>query len=194
MITAFLSSMMFYMVCTFPLYIVARVVYVKWRRVHLNLVRELLLALFSLYAIAISSQTIIPHWSIGVDSETGKLFVDMHLRQYKSYNFVPFSTIEMYFVGVGDTASQWSLISVYNLAGNVILFVPIGLFVPLLWQRWRTWLGILMVAIAVPFFIEFIQYFIGRSSDVDDLILNAVGIMWGYFVYKLFAAILSIKR
>lgn len=186
MITAFLSSMLFYMLITLPVYIVARVTYLKWSGLPFKRDRELVLTVFFLYAVAIGSQTIIPDWSISIDYETGKRFIDVHMREFKSYNYVPFSTIGMYFVGVGGAESQWSLISFYNLAGNVILFMPIGVFIPLLWSRWFTWKRMTAVALIVPFFIEFIQYFIGRSADVDDLILNTVGILCGYGLYKLF--------
>ncbi|AYV71401.1 hypothetical protein C2H98_07265 [Niallia circulans] len=42
------------------------------------------------------------------------------------------------------------------------------------------------MAIGIPLLIEILQLFIGRSTDIDDVILNALGIMFGFSLYKIF--------
>ena len=44
------------------------------------------------------------------------------------------------------------------------------------------------------FLIEFIQYFIGRSADIDDLILNTLGAMLGYFIFYIFSGLFRNKN
>ena len=61
---------------------------------------------------------------------------------------------------------------------NALIFVPIGFFVNLLWRRPRWWKG-LAVGFCSSFAIEFLQLFVNRSTDVDDLILNTTGAFLG---------------
>ena len=65
------------------------------------------------------------------------------------------------------------------LVGNVLMFVPMGIFLPLTFprlSRQKLWLS----AIIVPIIIEIIQPIVGRSFDIDDLICNSIGILIGY--------------
>jgi glycopeptide antibiotics resistance protein len=72
---------------------------------------------------------------------------------------------------------------VQNAAGNVALFVPLGILIPLVWRHLRFWSG-LQIAIALSFSIELIQYLSRawgsyRSADVNDVFLNGVGACLG---------------
>lgn len=77
--------------------------------------------------------------------------------------------------------SPWLM---FMLLGNIAMFVPLGFFPALLWRRWRWWKALLL-----GFFsscaIEFIQFFIGRSTDIDDVILNTTGALLGFALYAL---------
>ena len=86
-----------------------------------------------------------------------------------------------------------SRIAFYNLAGNVVLFIPFGFFIPLLWKRFRSIGTMLLLSFCIPLFIEGTQYFIGRSSDIDDVLLNAIAIFLGYGFYLL-VNFIKIKR
>ena len=63
-------------------------------------------------------------------------------------------------------------------AANALIFVPIGFFTNLLWRRPRWWKG-MAVGFCVSLTIEFLQLFVNRSTDVDDLILNTTGAFLG---------------
>lgn len=91
-------------------------------------------------------------------------------------NFVPLKTIRGYFAVSGD---QFYV----NVGGNIILFVPLGFGLPLLWRRMHNFILLNLVMLAVPALVEFIQLFIGRSVDVDDVILNFVGGAIGALAY-----------
>ena len=75
----------------------------------------------------------------------------------------------------GDTLGEWGF---YMVLANALIFVPVGFFPNLLWRRPRWWKG-LAVGFCASFAIEFLQLFVNRSTDVDDLILNTTGAFLG---------------
>ena len=76
-----------------------------------------------------------------------------------------------------DTFSQ----STYILAANVILFMPFGLFAALLWRGFG-WKRALLTGGCITLFIECCQLFIGRTFDIDDLMLNTLGVLCGFLL------------
>jgi glycopeptide antibiotics resistance protein len=71
----------------------------------------------------------------------------------------------------------------YNAKGNVLLFVPLGILLPLVWRRLRFWRGV-QIAIAVSAGIELLQYFSRRwgsyrLADINDVVLNVFGALLG---------------
>lgn len=77
----------------------------------------------------------------------------------------------------------WSAIWV-NFPGNIVMFMPIGFFIGLLSDKPRWWKGALS-ALLLSVFIETMQLFVSRGTDVDDLILNTLGGLAGYWVFLL---------
>lgn len=70
------------------------------------------------------------------------------------------------------------------LAGNFLMFLPMGVLLPLVFPRLsrsRLWL----LPAAIPLAIELLQPLVGRSFDTDDLLLNALGIAAGLGVTAL---------
>ena len=67
------------------------------------------------------------------------------------------------------------------LVGNFLMFVPMGLFLPFVSTKING-KSILKIAVIIPIAVEIIQPIVGRSFDVDDLILNFIGIVVGYFI------------
>ncbi len=95
-------------------------------------------------------------------------------------NFLPFKTILPYLLG----KRGW-LIAMINLGGNIILFVPIGFLVPFVYQK-MNWQKALALAVAAPLLIEGIQLVFRLGIfDIDDVILNALGIIVGYSLYRI---------
>jgi VanZ family protein len=67
----------------------------------------------------------------------------------------------------------------YNAAGNVVLFFPLGILLPLVFSRVRFWRGV-QIALALSASIELVQYVSAawgsyRLADVNDVILNVLG-------------------
>jgi len=97
-------------------------------------------------------------------------------------NFLPFKTVLSYLRG-----EHRQLIAVFNLAGNIALFVPIGFLVPFVYRK-MTWKKSIALAVAVPLAIEGMQVaFHAGIFDVDDVMLNALGIIIGYWVFTFIA-------
>ncbi len=70
---------------------------------------------------------------------------------------------------------------------NVVLFVPLGALVPMLWKKMRRWYSTLVLGALFSVFIEITQLMNYRKSDVDDLILNTAGTLIGYGLYLIWS-------
>ena len=80
---------------------------------------------------------------------------------------------------------EWVL---YMLLGNVAMFLPLGFFPALLWRRPRWWRSVLSAG-GASLLIEVLQIFVDRSSDINDLILNTLGGLTGYGLYRLLSGL-----
>lgn len=97
-------------------------------------------------------------------------------------NFVPFQTILPYLFGY-----KGLIIAGVNLVGNIALLVPIGFLVPLIYRN-LTWKKSLALAVFSGLFIEVMQTVLRVGIfDIDDVILNALGVMIGYFAFVILA-------
>lgn len=72
-----------------------------------------------------------------------------------------------------------------NCVLNVILFVPLGVLLPLLWNRFNSLARTALFGIGVSLTVELVQLFTFRTTDIDDLITNTAGAIIGFFIYKL---------
>lgn len=73
-----------------------------------------------------------------------------------------------------------------NLFGNVGLFFPLGAFLPALFSKLQRFWWFALLSALVILLLELTQAATGLGTfDVDDLILNAVGVVLGWFIWKL---------
>ena len=72
-------------------------------------------------------------------------------------------------------------------AQNVLLFLPFGLLAPLLWRDLQRWQYTACAGLSLSLLIELSQLCNNRRTDVDDLILNTVGAVLGYLLFRLLA-------
>lgn len=192
LIQLYIEKMLIHMLVAIPFYVVGRLIFIKNKQVEVKLMRELMMAGFTVYMIALASQTIIPQWEMGIASDTGKFYFEVHrVNQSAGVNLIPLHTIFDYAFHTNAEVMDWGMVSLLNLAGNVFLFSPIGFFLPFIWKRWQSFRKILWVGLGTTCFIEFVQFFIGRSSDIDDVLLNTIGVLIGYWAYYLFCRKIS---
>ena len=98
----------------------------------------------------------------------------------RSLNLIPFRALQ----------ETWQMPGPKQLAqtvANVVMFIPLGFTLPLAFRNmrsfWKTSLTLALFSLA----IEATQYFIGRSADIDDLLLNTLGGMLGCLLFFLLA-------
>jgi glycopeptide antibiotics resistance protein len=94
---------------------------------------------------------------------------------WASNNFIPFKEIFRYRIA--------SRLFFKNVLGNMIMFMPFGLFTGYYLKSEKVTLPLFLTIIA-SLSIELVQLSIGRVFDVDDIILNIAGGLFGYFVYS----------
>lgn len=67
---------------------------------------------------------------------------------------------------------------------NIALFVPLGFFLPLLWDRFRKAGYAIIFGFFLSLTIELLQTLTYRATDVNDLLTNLAGTVVGYFLAK----------
>lgn len=156
---------------TWPMLIISIVIMVSVRLTYLIknkqkivFYKEIIMLCFAIYILClfqvVTSQDDIVSWS--------------------SNNFIPFKEIMRYNIT--------SRLFLKNVLGNMIMFLPFGFFLGFYLKLDKPKLNILLTLIA-SFAIETVQMCIGRVFDVDDIILNVLGGLIGYYIYILFRKI-----
>lgn len=97
-----------------------------------------------------------------------------------SANFIPFKTIKMYIRYYG------SLNSFENLFGNILIFIPLGCFLPKALIKMKNIFWILIFSGCFILDIELFQLVTRFGEfDVDDIILNLFGVLIGFALYHI---------
>ncbi len=109
-----------------------------------------------------------------------KLLTNTELNTSSGLNLVPFKEILRYEVGTYGFY--------FNVIGNILLFVPFGYFVSSYVKASKV-SHILFISVITSTTVELVQHYIGRSFDVDDILLNVVGAIIGFLLYIGFTAI-----
>ena len=87
-----------------------------------------------------------------------------------SYNFIPLYGM---------------LTDITNSYLNVLLFIPLGIFVPCLWPEYRSMMKTVGLGLMTSLGIEILQIFTFRATDINDVITNVAGTMIGYLIGRL---------
>lgn len=95
-------------------------------------------------------------------------------------NLIPFKEMLRYPVGSENFYRQ--------VVGNIILFMPFGFFATY-YTKVNKIRNISLITFLVSLTIEVVQKFIGRSFDIDDIILNVIGGVVGFLIYVALDAI-----
>ena len=98
-----------------------------------------------------------------------------------SSNFVPFKTILNYILDFNHyNLSTW----LFNMIGNLLIFFPVGVLFPVIFNRINSYNHILYITISMSLLIEISQY---RASlgvfDIDDIILGVTGSLIRFHLY-----------
>ena len=142
--------------------IAARISYLKQHHKKIVFYREIFSLIFIIYILLL--------YELVTNTERGN----------GGLNLIPFTEITRYELG--------SDLFIYNVIGNILVFLPFGYFVSSYIKATRV-SHILLVTLITSFTIEFVQHYIGRSFDIDDILLNVVGAIIGFLLYIGFTAI-----
>lgn len=118
--------------------------------------------------------------------------VDDNLIQYRISsgdnevnNFIPLKSI------IGAMDGNFIMSMIHQLGGNLILLFPLAIFIPILFPKLIKFKTIVLIGFLVSLLIESLQFTISsiigftyRSFDVDDLLLNTIGVGIGFLFYK----------
>lgn len=77
-----------------------------------------------------------------------------------------------------------------NTLLNVLLFIPLGFFLTILWLSFRSVFHTVVVGLAFSLVIELLQLFAYRTTDINDLMTNTLGTLLGYLLGRLFTHVL----
>ena len=80
---------------------------------------------------------------------------------------------------------DFSSSNILGMALNAVMFVPLGFLLPLIFERYRHLGRTLAAGFLTALTVELIQLFTFRATDVDDLIMNALGTLVGFLLAKL---------
>jgi glycopeptide antibiotics resistance protein len=139
--------------------------------------------LFFLYILEVVAVTFFP---IPID-----IAATIKSGMHQNNNFIPFKTIKEVL------HNHYYMVALKNIGGNILLFVPLGFFIPLMWGK-VNWKRAVLLGFASSICIEVTQatisLFLGftyRSSDVDDIVLNTVGFAFGYVCFSILVKVVS---
>lgn len=77
---------------------------------------------------------------------------------------------------------------------NIIMFMPLGFLLPLIWKNMRKLKPVVVTSLVYSFSIEICQLFNRRNTDVDDLLMNVIGAIIGFYIYKFFVKLIKRKN
>ncbi len=103
---------------------------------------------------------------------------------FYSINLMP---LQFLFHAGGYTVRTW----ITNVLGNIVLFVPMGILVPTLFPKVKSWSWgrFILSAILLIVIIELVQLLLMCGQcDIDDVILNVSGMCIGFVCTKWLSA------
>lgn len=101
-------------------------------------------------------------------------------------NLIPFATVKLFLNAIQGSLSDYTVKhSLINLIGNVVMFIPLGYFIPSVSKKNSSFRKCISLCALIILIVEIVQLFtLLGSCDIDDFILNIAGIIIGYGIYK----------
>ena len=163
------------------LYIIFRFLKLKKNNSDINYKREILYLIFICYIVGLFNLVLVPinFWDI----IWYNIFYNFNENPFAgifdfSYNFIP----TIYKIIIGEyTLDSWAKAMI---VGNFLMFIPMGILLSLCFENVNK-KNIFKYAVLIPLAIEVLQLVVGRSFDIDDLLMNFLGIVIGYFIVEL---------
>ena len=160
-------------VCYLPIYFILR------KRIPLS--RQMVYFLLGVCVLVICTATFL-EWIIAcvLDGRTV-------IAAERSLNLIPFQFIT-------ETWAMEARKQITQSIANILMFLPLGFIFPIAFAKMRKLWSTTICMMLFSFLIEFIQYFVGRSADIDYLMLNTLGGILGYLVFYIFSKLFKDKK
>ena len=115
---------------------------------------------------------------ISADSQQAQMLVN--------WNFTPLKTIRLYLNILSKSKNTDLIVHAFiNLAGNVVMFIPLGFLLPYIYKKCRKFWLCMLTVLCIMAAVEAVQYLTCLGScDVDDLLLNLPGAVIGFVIWK----------
>ncbi|MEO6453887.1 MAG: VanZ family protein [Ginsengibacter sp.] len=148
----------------------------KKRGIKISFQAEITFFLFYIYIIAVMSLTVIP-----------LPFERFKVQGEEGINIIPMVNIVRGLLEMFSPPTTFSEHSFQNIVGNIILFIPLGIFLPFFSDKYRSVNNVIILAAICSASIELMQlilrqFEIYRTVDIDDVILNTLGAIIGFAV------------
>ena len=165
----YIVNMTPYMLLSIPTFLFIRFFNYKMKkRNQINGYHELGCILFFIFMTGLFSQTFTSIQSFSINNIS-----------LNNINCIPFRVFtDTYQEVVKNKHINYFII---NFLGNIIMFIPIGLMIPLLWNISNK--KVILLGFSISMLIEFFQLFLSRGTDIDDLWLNTLGVAIGLLIY-----------
>lgn len=106
------------------------------------------------------------------------IFKNGFTNEFRDLSMMPFSFVIDFLNGEASLSNMLK-----NALGNIAVFIPLGIIVPVFFQKFNV-KHVVLCGIIISFIIEIIQYITGLGiTDIDDLILNTLGTFIGGLLY-----------
>lgn len=182
MVLPYLKSMLPYCCAALPAAVAWRVFAVRSLRrrgLRTNALHEAGALLLALFAVGLCQAALLPQIEFG----PGGILLDMGDPAQNRINLIPLRIFYDTYIEVTKFHNYSYL--VVSFLGNVGIFIPLGLLPPLLWERAAGWRKCAGIGFLTSLFIELCQLPLNRCSDVDDLLLNTLGALTGFWLFVL---------
>ena len=74
----------------------------------------------------------------------------------------------------------------FNCALNIFMFIPFGFFITTLWRDFFSCKNVILTSMGFSFFIEIMQIFCPRLTDINDVLTNTIGGFLGFCLARIF--------
>ena len=177
----FLTSVIVFSAAAFPVWILFRIAYRVFKKPVIesfSLRKEIFLGVFFLYVVGVLAITVIP-----------LPFTQFRNPTANDFNVTPVVNTARELLATFKPRTRYMIgHNLKNIFGNLLLLMPLGIFLPMFSVRFYSLKKVLLIAFLCSLTIEIIQYvskFFGsyRSVDIDDVILNTAGAFLGFVIF-----------
>jgi len=150
----------------------------------------LLYGIFSCYIILLIKILLLSRVSSFESLDLFKLF-DSNRTIRRPINLIPFHSIT---ASISNSYESFRSFALGNVVGNIILFIPLGIYLSLFRMDKRIFNNLILVSL-VSTIVETIQWGLGIGVfDIDDIILNSFGGWLGIVIYKVLCLLLHDEK